>query len=279
MILSVTVLVILLFLLVWDSFQFSREKWNELMGHEIITIFHLVLILLLGSVTAIAWKRKPETPSGITLLHKTVTGITVPFGMACVTLIAFGDVLAYGSTAAYLGTVFAFAAVFLMPYRYSLALYGMNMALMIFLLILARAITGLDIDTQLINVVIFTVIAFMLSRILFLYSRKDFSNRLLIQKQSDEISRQNTEKEALIQELRSALDEVKTLSGFLPICASCKKIRDDDGYWNQLETYLHKHSNAQFSHGYCPECAEKIFSELTGESFQWKKAGKREEKK
>jgi PAS domain S-box-containing protein len=70
------------------------------------------------------------------------------------------------------------------------------------------------------------------------------------------------ERERLIGELREALAEVKQLSGLLPICSSCKKIRDDKGYWTQIETYIHKHSDAQFSHGICPECAKKLYPEL-----------------
>lgn len=59
--------------------------------------------------------------------------------------------------------------------------------------------------------------------------------------------------------LSKALKEIKTLSGLLPICASCKKIRDDKGYWNQMEGYIQRHSDAQFSHGICPDCAKKIY--------------------
>ncbi len=73
------------------------------------------------------------------------------------------------------------------------------------------------------------------------------------------------EKESLIQELRQALQEVKVLSGFLPICASCKKIRDDKGYWNQLEEYISKHSQAEFSHGICPDCSKKLYPEIHAE--------------
>ena len=58
---------------------------------------------------------------------------------------------------------------------------------------------------------------------------------------------------------KQALDEVKTLSGFIPICASCKKIRDDKGYWSQVETYIEKHSAAQFSHAMCIECTDKLY--------------------
>lgn len=70
------------------------------------------------------------------------------------------------------------------------------------------------------------------------------------------------EREKLIRDLRSALSEVKILRGFLPICASCKKIRDDKGYWNQIETYISNHSEAQFSHGLCPDCARKLYPDL-----------------
>lgn len=67
------------------------------------------------------------------------------------------------------------------------------------------------------------------------------------------------ERKKLIVGLQDALERIKTLSGLLPICAHCKKIRDDKGYWNQLETYIQNHSAAEFSHGICPECARKLF--------------------
>jgi PAS domain S-box-containing protein len=70
------------------------------------------------------------------------------------------------------------------------------------------------------------------------------------------------ERDRLILDLQSSLAKVKTLSGLLPICASCKKIRDDKGYWNQIEGYIHKHSDATFSHGICPECTEKLYPDF-----------------
>lgn len=70
-------------------------------------------------------------------------------------------------------------------------------------------------------------------------------------------SRDNQEK--LIAELQEALSQIKKLSGLLPICAKCKKIRDDKGYWNQIETYIANHSEALFTHGLCPHCAEKLY--------------------
>jgi len=70
------------------------------------------------------------------------------------------------------------------------------------------------------------------------------------------------EREKLIIELKEALADVKTLSGLLPICASCKKIRNDGGYWEQIEQYISDHSEAQFSHSLCPDCVEKLYPGL-----------------
>lgn len=70
------------------------------------------------------------------------------------------------------------------------------------------------------------------------------------------------EKEKLISELQEALATIKTLRGIVPICSYCKKIRDDRGYWNQLEVYISKHTEADFSHGLCPDCLEKYYSEF-----------------
>ena len=80
--------------------------------------------------------------------------------------------------------------------------------------------------------------------------------------QIEERKKAQEEKETLIVELKNALKKVKTLGGLLPICASCKKIRDDKGYWNQLEDYIHKHSEAEFSHSVCPDCAKKLYPDL-----------------
>lgn len=66
----------------------------------------------------------------------------------------------------------------------------------------------------------------------------------------------------LNQELQTTLDQVKTLSGLLPICASCKKIRDDSGYWQQVEVYLQEHSEAEFTHGFCPDCLTELYPDF-----------------
>jgi len=77
-----------------------------------------------------------------------------------------------------------------------------------------------------------------------------------------DLKRAAQERETLLFELQNALTEVKKLSGFLPICASCKKVRDDQGYWRQIEAYIRDHSEAEFSHSICPDCARKLYPEL-----------------
>jgi CheY-like chemotaxis protein len=82
-------------------------------------------------------------------------------------------------------------------------------------------------------------------------------------KQRDELSKKN-------QELSEALSQIKTLSGLLPICASCKKIRDDDGYWSEVEVYVRDHSHAKFSHGICPDCAKELYPNIEIKSYSKK---------
>ncbi len=80
-------------------------------------------------------------------------------------------------------------------------------------------------------------------------------NHLELKKHRDGLALRNAE-------LQEALAKIKTLSGLLPICASCKKIRDDKGYWNRIETYISDHSEAEFSHSICPECTKKLYPQL-----------------
>ena len=72
------------------------------------------------------------------------------------------------------------------------------------------------------------------------------------------------DRENLITKLQEALDKIKMLQGIIPICCSCKKIRDDKGFWNQIEQYISKHSDAIFSHGICPDCAKKLYPDVFG---------------
>jgi PAS domain-containing protein len=91
------------------------------------------------------------------------------------------------------------------------------------------------------------------------------TGRLLVIRDITERRRLELEREKLISELQAALADVKTLSGLLPICASCKKIRDDQGYWRTVEKFISDRSGAQFSHGLCDDCVRKLYPDLAGE--------------
>jgi len=100
------------------------------------------------------------------------------------------------------------------------------------------------------------------------YIVKPFTERELEITLSIALYRQqiDKEKDQLLTELHHALAEAKCLSGMLPICCRCKKIRDDTGYWQQIEDYVRQHSGADFTHGYCPECAKAALEEAFGDS-------------
>ena len=89
---------------------------------------------------------------------------------------------------------------------------------------------------------------------------------------SDRVKTEN-EKEIIIRQLQKSISEVKVLSGLLPICASCKKIRDVKGYWKQIETYISQHTDVGFTHGQCPDCMDKMYS-----GQEWYESGKQKGK-
>ena len=91
--------------------------------------------------------------------------------------------------------------------------------------------------------------------IAFFFEQSRYRSSILLKSVNHELIQKN-------EKLEAALSEIKTLSGMLPICAHCKKIRDDRGYWNQIESYVQEHSKAEFSHGICPECAKKHYPDM-----------------
>ena len=89
------------------------------------------------------------------------------------------------------------------------------------------------------------------------------SSRDELRDMNEKLSSLSAEQTTLIVKLQDALAKIKTLRGMLPICASCKKVRDDKGYWSQIEVYVRDHSEAEFTHGLCPDCAKKYFDEIS----------------
>ena len=126
----------------------------------------------------------------------------------------------------------------------------------------------LDWRAILLNLIIFGVMSFIVVVTTYSFKRtlERHAEKLKITNTAlnEEIDRHKVtmvEKQNAIEELEQALLDVKTLKGLLPICASCKKIRDDKGYWTQLEQYVTEHSSAEFTHGICPTCIDELYPE------------------
>lgn len=88
------------------------------------------------------------------------------------------------------------------------------------------------------------------------FEREELHARIQV---GERILKLQTELAGRVKELQEALDQIKTLEGIVPICMYCKKIRNDQNYWQQVETYISQHSKAEFTHGLCPDCLEKYF--------------------
>jgi exonuclease VII small subunit len=86
-------------------------------------------------------------------------------------------------------------------------------------------------------------------------------SKLEMEESVKELEKAREVKENLIKELQQLMSEVSTLQGILPMCSCCKKIRNDDGYWDRVENFITEHTEAQFSHGICPDCIKELYSE------------------
>ncbi len=97
-------------------------------------------------------------------------------------------------------------------------------------------------------------------------AREGFRLRHLVETEKSRVVEANSRLQDKVRELEDATEKIRVLTGFIPICARCKKIRDDKGFWNQLEEYISRHSDAEFSHSLCPECAKALYPELWPDS-------------
>jgi hypothetical protein len=110
-----------------------------------------------------------------------------------------------------------------------------------------------------------TLIALVMERVRHITQNRLRISNTKLEEAVKSLEQAHNEKDSLILELQQTIDEVKTLQGIIPICASCKKIRDDSGYWQQVEAYVKNHSDAEFSHGICPECVNELYPDLYDE--------------
>lgn len=177
-------------------------------------------------------------------------GIVLLYGIAYTSLYQFWGMATVGF---YVGPILVLASMFGMRGGLIVGLFGAPLNTLLFL------IHG-DYDYE-----FFSSPAFYFVTIGYIFVGIFVGNLSQVRDQlQDELERRlaiQRENEKLIGELRNALDRVKTLSGLLPICSNCKKVRKDGGYWQQIETYIRDHSEAQFSHGICPQCAMELYPE------------------
>ena len=238
-----------------DFFYFFSGKFITSIGYTVLLYAHLTVLLLLTTFIILTWIKPVNHSNDTKIFHKWLVEITLLLSLFNIVAISIGDVLINGSIAAYLGTIFAFASIFLITNTFCSLLFLSGMAFMNISLIIISIKTGQFLTIQIINSTTFSILSMVLSRVIFYYQLREFKTKMTVEEKSKEIQKIN-------RELQSSLENIKILSGLLPICSYCKKIRDDKGYWNELDAYIQKNSEAEFSHGICQECAKKHFPDL-----------------
>ena len=116
--------------------------------------------------------------------------------------------------------------------------------------------------------VILLLIVLILPMTVKLYTRQ---LQEVIDTQTCELTAVNEKQSKLIKHLQDAFSSIRTLEGLIPICASCKRIRNDNGYWEQVEEYIRQHSEANFSHGICPDCVKKLYPAVAAKKEKMEK--------
>ncbi len=114
-------------------------------------------------------------------------------------------------------------------------------------------------NSHIITIVFSTMLALIVS---FFVLKRENKIKDTINQKNQELEKAKKDLEENINRLEEASRNIKILSGLIPICSSCKKIRDDAGYWHQIEKYIKEHSDAVFSHGLCPACAKELYPEM-----------------
>jgi|GEM_PF-3384306 len=186
-IIGILSVVIFMALYLLDLYYLTMGKWEVSPGYKILFYSHGTVLLLLLTGLLLAWANPVEQASEITDFHILLVQFVLFLGLANMAVITIGDVLINGSIAAFMGSIFAFAAIFIMPHVFSLLLYLLCMVFMLALLVKAGEYTNQSIIIQMINTATFSCIALVMSRILFFYQLRDFKNRRLIKQQRERL--------------------------------------------------------------------------------------------
>ncbi|MBU2547271.1 MAG: hypothetical protein KKB20_02570 [Proteobacteria bacterium] len=182
--------------------------------------------------------------------------------------------LQYGLVSA--GFFFASAAIFVSTVSLglrggliSISGYGVITFIIGYLWISGHLVFPVDVAEYILQPTVWLAlgVAFLITMAIFIVSASGFFNGLTelvdtIDNQKRKIEERTAELTRTNEELEAALKNIKTLTGLLPICSNCKKIRDDQGYWQQLEQFVQEHSQALFTHGLCPDCVSELYPEI-----------------
>jgi len=247
LIFSIVLVIIHIPLIYIDYFRLTSNTPANLFGAQLILYAHSAILLAMTGFFFLGRKLRVKNYRQIRSYHSILLKFVLIVLFMLMQLVTIGDLLINQSIIAYMGGIFAFSVIPLLSIGFSMALYFLSSALLIFIMQFMNINPDILLNHQ-VNLVVFTIVAWIMSRYLFMVYVNNYLNR--------------KEKERLIDELQEAVSNINTLSGLLPICSHCKKIRDDQGYWNQLESYIHKHSQAKFSHGICPDCAAELYPDL-----------------
>ena len=241
---SFFVIILSIPLLFFDINRISTNVSGNI-GPSIVFYSRIAVLLLSISVFFFLSIKKINSHTEIRQFHRMFVRITYVLLILFMTFMAVGDELISGSIIVFFGTIFTLSIVSLLFNIFSFFLYFANLALLYITINLVDLEPGVVIN-QRINLIAFIFLSWVISRYLFYSKIREYISL--------------KEREKLIRELKDAVKDVKLLSGLLPICSNCKMIRDDKGYWNQLESYIKEHSDAAFSHSICPGCHEKLYS-------------------
>ncbi len=191
------------------------------------------------------------------------------------TALSISALLQYGLVSA--GFYFAAASIFIAGVSLGLwsgvilaAFYAVACSIIAYLWMSGYLVFPTDVRTYILLPSVWASLGagFILTTAIFFVSASGFFRGLTelvdtIDQQKQEIEESNAELNRANLELEAAIKEIKTLHGLLPICAKCKKIRDDQGYWQQLEEYLERHTEAELTHSLCPECISELYPEIS----------------
>jgi len=240
-------------LIILDIFNISKNK-NPNIGNDIAFYSHLGTLFIQLVFLILSNIKEPQNTSNVNIFHKLIVNVSIYLTFITATFTSVGDNIIATSINLYIGAIFILALFVVVNNLFSIFIYLSNMLILLYFINISPLLnlTPEVIYNQDVSIVTFTLIAWLFSRYLF-YSRVD-----------SYLKRQ--EREVMISDLQEALENVNTLGGLLPICSSCKQIRDDKGYWNKIETYVSKHSDAEFTHSLCPSCAKKLYPEFEEDS-------------